>query len=65
MKSGGSCTIKVVIDRNTAYMLQAMKAQSGLSVSEQVRRAIRSWLGSRGWTIGRGKRHAKNIHGGD
>jgi hypothetical protein len=51
MKNRRSCTIKVVIDRNTEYLLKATKAQTGVSVSEQVRRALRSWLGPKGWTI--------------
>jgi len=51
MKNGRT-TIKVVIDRNTEYLLKATKAKTGVSVSEQVRRAIRLWLGVKGWTIG-------------
>jgi hypothetical protein len=55
MKNWKSCTIKVVIDQNTSYLLKATKDQTGVSISEQVRRAIRSWLGLRGWTIGKGR----------
>jgi len=64
MKNWRSCTIKVVIDQNTQYLLKATKDRTGLSISEQVRRAIRAWLGLRGWTIGhrRTSRAKKSAH---
>jgi len=41
-----------MIDSETIDRLKAIKARSGLSESEQVRRALRFWLQSFGWPIG-------------
>jgi Ribbon-helix-helix protein, copG family len=41
-----------MIDSDTVDRLKAIKARSGLSESEQVRRALRFWLQSFGWPIG-------------
>jgi hypothetical protein len=40
-----------LIDRETGYRLKAIKARSGLSESEQVRRAIALWFESFEWPI--------------
>jgi hypothetical protein len=40
-----------LIDPETGYRLKAIKARSGLSESEQVRRAIALWLESFEWPI--------------
>jgi hypothetical protein len=41
-----------MIDSDTLDRLKAIKARSGLSESEQARRALRFWLQSSGWPIG-------------
>jgi hypothetical protein len=40
-----------LIDTETGYRLKAIKARSGLSESEQVRRAIALWFESFEWPI--------------
>lgn len=44
LKHGPRYPVQVLIDRRTAQWLEATKAQTGLSVSEQVRRGVRLWL---------------------
>lgn len=40
-----------VIDRDLVDRMTAVKARTGLSQSEQVRRGVRLWLASREWPV--------------
>jgi hypothetical protein len=44
MKQTRRCPLRVTVDENTAALLEAIKARTGLSHSEQVRQSLRSWL---------------------
>jgi len=39
--------INVMVEQHTVDLLNAVKARTGLSLSEQVRRALRSWPATR------------------
>ncbi len=40
-----------MIDKDLADRLQGAKARSGLSVSEQIRLAVRDWLDRKEWEV--------------
>ena len=44
------CTF--TIEPEMLERLRSMKARTGMSESEQIRQAIRSWLESREWPVG-------------
>jgi metal-responsive CopG/Arc/MetJ family transcriptional regulator len=48
------CTFTIELD--LLERLRSMKARTGLSESEQIRQAIRSWLDSREWPVKRASR---------
>jgi len=49
-------TCRCVIDEDLAHRLEATRAQTGLSMAEQIRQGIRLWLESREWPISVRKR---------
>jgi metal-responsive CopG/Arc/MetJ family transcriptional regulator len=51
------CTF--TIEPDLLERLRSMKVRTGISESEQIRQAIRSWLDSRDWPVG-GFRRAGN-----
>jgi hypothetical protein len=51
-----------LIEPETGYRLKAIKARSGLSESEQVRRAIALWLESFEWPIRQREQPQGNGH---
>jgi hypothetical protein len=46
-----------MLDLELADRLDAMKSRTGLSVAEQIRRAIKYWLESQEWPVARKKSH--------
>jgi len=50
---------RCVIDEDLANRLAATRAQTGLSVAEQIRRGIKMWLDAREWPIASAKRELK------
>ena len=44
-----------LIEPDLLERLRAMKLRTGLSDSEQIRQAIRSWLEAREWPVRRGR----------
>ena len=43
LKTTRRCPLRVALDQDTVALLEAIKARTGLSQSEQVRQSIRSW----------------------
>ena len=48
----------LMVDRDVLERLESIKARTGLSYAEQIRRAIRKWLNSREWTVRRSANRA-------
>ena len=44
-------TLRFMVDMDLANWMEAIRAKTGLSISEQIRQAIRRWLESREWPI--------------
>jgi hypothetical protein len=53
------CTF--TIEPEMLERLRSMKARTGMSESEQIRQAIRSWLESREWPVGGFRKTHKNV----
>jgi metal-responsive CopG/Arc/MetJ family transcriptional regulator len=53
------CTF--TIEQEMLERLRAMKVRTGMSESEQIRQAIRSWLDSREWPSGGFRRANRNV----
>ena len=50
---------RCVIDEDLANRLAATRAQTGLSMAEQIRRGIKMWLDAREWPIAPRKREVE------
>ena len=50
-----------MIDMELADRLEGMKARTGISTAEQIRRAIRYWLESQEWPVAKQSRARANM----
>jgi len=62
LKSQGPADVKkrftFMIDLDLLDRIRSIKSRTGISDSEQIRQAIRMWLESRDWPIGREPRQS-------
>ena len=49
-----------MIDQELSDRLESTRARTGLSVAEQIRRAVRYWLDAREWPVTRRRPHTRS-----